>query len=356
MTVACAATLVSVGAPAQAATAPVMHTIDLAVPGTDGAVVDVNRSGVVVGSFRDADGDFRSVLWRQSDPTVLGAGLGAPNALNDVGDVVGGDWLWRRGTVRHLEDPTGLLSAGSVNNRDQIAGSRSDAAGLSTAFRWQNGRFTDVTATAGWHTWPTGLNQRGDMIGELVSPDFSVHRGFIWRDGTLTVIDAFGGDTAPRAVNDLGEVVGSATVAGSSVSHPFRWARGAVTDLMAGRPDERGTANDINNAGDVVGHAADRPALWRAGRTVLIGPGGSSRGGAATAVNDRGDVAGVLALATSDEDRTQWAFRWRSGALLLSEPITGEGSVSVAGVDQRGRLAGTIRDGAGGSRAVVWRP
>ncbi|HEX8346138.1 MAG TPA: hypothetical protein VF657_15565, partial [Actinoplanes sp.] len=305
-----AAALLLTGVPAAGAPTDTLHTIDLTVPGNHGSVSDINRRGLVAGSFRHADGESRAVLWTRPDhPRVLGAGLGPPNGLSDRGDVVGGDWLWRHGTVRHLADPSGLETAAFVNNRGQVAGSRANADGLSTAFRWYDGRFTDIGAPSGWHSWPTGMNERGDVIGILNNADFTVRQGFIWHDGVLTVIDARGGDTEPAAVNDRGEVVGRAIFPGSSSAyHPFRWAHGTATDLMPGRPDEHGAANDVNDAGDVVGHAAFRAALWRDGRTVLIGPGGTSDSGEAEAVNERGDVAGHLAHATSDSDRRQAAF------------------------------------------------
>jgi probable HAF family extracellular repeat protein len=358
-TAACAATLLLTGAPATAdVPARTLHTIDLSVPGTDGSVSDINRRGLMVGSFQDADGESRAVLWARPDsPKILGDGLGPPSALNERGDVVGGDWLWRRGTVRHLSDPAGHETAAFVNNRGQVAGSREDEEGRSTAFRWQDGRFTDIGTPAGWYSWATGLNDRGDVIGLLKNADFTVHQGFIWHDGVLTVIDAKGFDTEPAAVNERGEVVGRAGFPGSSSAyHPFRWAHGTVTDLMPGRPDEHGAAHDINDAGDVVGHVANRAALWRDGRTVLIGPGGPEYGGVAEAVNERGDVAGRLGRATSDEDRRVWAFRWRAGTVLLTEPLTGEAGLAVAGIDDQGQLAGTIHDGLGDSRAVIWRP
>ena len=358
-TVACAAALLLTGAPAAAdPPAGPLHTIDLTAPGTDASVSDVNRRGLIAGSVRHADGESRAVLWTSPGrPRILGDGLGPPTALNDRGDVVGGDWLWRHGVVRHLADPAGHESASFVNNRGQVAGSRANAEGLSTAFRWYDGQFTDIVAPAGWHSWPTGLNDRGDVIGVLNDADFSVRRGFIWHDGVLTVVDARGGDTEPTAVNERGEVVGRALFPGSaSAHHPFRWASGTMTDLMPGRPDEHGAANDINDAGDVVGHVAFQAALWRDGRRVLIGPAGPAASGEARSVNERGDVAGRFAWATSDTDRRQSAFRWRAGTVLLSEPVTGEDNLFVAGIDDHGRLAGTIRDGAGGSRAVTWRP
>lgn len=355
---ACAAALLVTGAPATAAGPDrTLHTIELTNSGAGGSVADINRRGLIVGSLHDAGGDPRAVLWSRPDrPQILGDDLGPPHALNDRGQVVGGDWLWHRGVVRRLQDPSGHESADFVNDRGQVAGSRATAAGRSTAFRWQDGRFTDIGAPAGWHSWPTGLNERGDVIGVLNNADFTIRRGFVWRDGVLTVIDALGGDTEPTAINGRGQVVGRALVPGSSVSHPFRWEQGTVTDLMPDRPDDVGAAIDINDSGDIVGHAAHRPALWRGGRLVVIGPGGPFHGGEATAVNERGDVAGVLARATSDTDRTQWAFRWRNGTLLLGDPVTGQGSVSVAGLDDLGRAAGTVHDGVGGSRPVVWRP
>ncbi|HEX8346155.1 MAG TPA: hypothetical protein VF657_15655 [Actinoplanes sp.] len=356
----CAAALLLTGVPAAGAPPiPGLRTIDLTIPGTEGSVVDINRRGLIAGSFRHADGEARAVLWAHPDrPRILGGVVGSPNSLNDRGDVVGGDWVWQRGTVRHLSRPGGHETARFVNNRGQVAGSRVNADGLSTAFRWYDGRFTDI-GPAGWHSRPSGLNDRGDVIGIMFDQEFVIARGFIWRDGVLTVIDAGDEATFPEAVNELGEVVGSALFPGYTGPEfrPFRWAHGTITDLMP--PGERtpdgAYATAINDAGDIVGQVDFQAVLWRDGRMVTIRPAGLTGSSRATAINERGDVGGNFTWATSGIVHRS-AFRWRAGTVLLSEPVTGDGGVSVAGIDDHGRLAGTIRDGAGGSRAVTWRP
>jgi hypothetical protein len=357
----CAAALLLTGVPAAGAPPiPGLRTIGLAIPGTQGSVLDINRRGLIAGSFRHADGESRTVLWPLPDrPRILGGVVGSPNSLNDRGDVVGGDWVWRHGTVRHLSRPGGHETARFINNRGQVAGSRVNADGLSVTFRWHDGRFTDIVGPAGWHSWPAGLNERGDVIGILFDQDFVVGRGFIWRDGVLTVIDAGDEATFPEAVNERGEVVGSALFPGYTGPEfrPFRWARGAITDLMppGQRTPDGAYATAINDAGDIVGEVANQAVLWRDGRMVPIRPDGLSGSSRANAINERGDVAGILTWATSGIIH-QSAYRWRAGTVLLSEPVTGDARASVAGIDDHGRLAGTIEDGAGGSRAVIWRP
>jgi hypothetical protein len=130
-----------------------------------------------------------------------------------------------------------------------------------------------------------------------------------------------------------------------------------LIDLLAGQPDKVGMVWDINNAGDVVGYI-DGPVLWRDGRAIPLRlPAEQGWGGQAVAINDHGDVAGRLSHDRANSHTEVRAALWRNGRLLTSPGASGEEiHLSIVGVDDRGRIAGYISDGATGDRQLVWIP
>lgn len=96
----------------------------------------------------------------------------------------------------------------------------------------------------GADSFPTGINDRGDVIGISELDDSRTEHGFFW-DGTMHDL----GNVTPTGVNDRGQVVGYRNDDGV----PFRYdADAGLQELpFEGRP------YDINNAGEIVGRAYD---------------------------------------------------------------------------------------------------
>jgi probable HAF family extracellular repeat protein len=353
-----AALVLTTGTPATATDTShqTLRTVELTTSG-NGYISDVNARGEILGALYDEINGAHRVLWRRYDtPIDLGFLPGAGHALNNRGDVLGRDWLWSRGRVQYLRHPSQPVWAVDINDHGQVVGNLDVTETEPTrAFLWQRGQFTNLGAPAGTSSYAISINNRGDVLGYVVNQGSSIKRAFVWRDGFMTFLDAPGGNSfEPRAINDQGQVIGSGSPAGSDLNHPFLWQRGRTIDLMAGRSEENGYAYDINNAGDVVGYAGNRPILWRDGHTIDVAP--PDRWGHAYRINERGDIAGVFGnFATSDEDGKGWVFRWRDGRVLLADPVTDHQSANVQGVDERGRVTGTILDeNSGRVRPVVW--
>jgi len=108
-----------------------------------------------------------------------------------------------------------------------------------------------------------GLNEKGEVVGGSYLPGDVQHHPFLWDGEKLIDLTAspFGGPGPGEAswINEAGEVVGIASLptacpdAPGYVQHAFLWRNGTITDL-----DALGTASDseavfINSKSQVVG-------------------------------------------------------------------------------------------------------
>ena len=355
-----AATVLMTGAPAVAAPAGTLQKVALDTGGRAWArVLQVNGRGEILGYASDpeASGGIRPVLWQRYDTlTDLGRPGDYPMALNNRGDVLGETWIWRDGRIVSLHHPSQPVRAADLNDHGQVTGTlEGSTPWLNRAFRWQDGQFTDLGAP-GDESWTVGIavNNRGVVLGWVYEEIGLPAGGFLWRNGVMTVFGTEFASITPLDLNDRGQVLSNAQVTEDAAVHPYLWYRGRMTDLMAGRPHATGLGQDINGAGDVAGSIDSRPVLWRGGRTMFLLP--PKWRGTAVSVNERGDVAGVAATGSGDEADAR-VFLWRDGRVHFSRPETGSLSRPyVAGVDERGRVAGGLGDpGTGETRAYVWR-
>jgi uncharacterized membrane protein len=321
-----------------------LRLIRLDTGGPHGSVVEINARGQVLGYLQYPDGPARPALWHRYDARPeTGFPDDFPYGLNDRGDVLVSTGIWRDGRVYAVAHTSGGVAMVAINNRRQVAGTLSnDSPYGTTAFRWQDGQSTETGAPEGMTTIAQAMNERGDVLGFVIENLGPAVDTFLWRNGVTTFL----GQPHAIAVNDRGQVIGN------SGPHPFLWRQGETVDLMAGHPDQEGWAADINNAGDVVGRMGTRPVLWRAGRTVLIGPAGWT--GAAMTVNDHGDVAGAFRFVRDDHEEIR-VFLRRGGRLHLSEPVVAPLGLFLAGMDEHGTIAGTIRNSeTGTTQPAVW--
>jgi probable HAF family extracellular repeat protein len=163
-----------------------------------------------------------------TDLGALGpAGYSQPNAMNDVGQVVG----------------------------------QSDAVQATHAFFWENGVMTDIRLPGADQSYALDVNDLGQAVGyadffadETIPPQHA----FLWDDGVLT---DFGSGIDANAINNAGQIVGyRVTVSGEGVG-PVIWEDGVMyllNDLLpAGTTLGLAAAMDINDLGQIAGVAYD---------------------------------------------------------------------------------------------------
>lgn len=163
-----------------------------------------------------------------------------------------------------------------------------------------------------------GINNAGQIVGQLIiQQDYSAH-AYISDGGTLRVLDAPPGYnwSVATGVNDRGDVVGVAVNDGPAARprHAFLYSAGQSRDLgtLGGAWS---TAAAINNSGQVIGMTANaagqsRAFLYDGGRMTDLSskvPGGFAI--EPRAINARGDITGTWVI-----DGEPRAFLYAAGA------------------------------------------
>ena len=303
-----------------------------------------NRGDVVGASYNGVDpvsgaALLEAVLWKDGRVIDLGDLPGGnqsiANGINERGEVVGASvntipdpfpnlWgilffnkftqaravLWRNESVTDLGTLGGPDSASIfINDAGQIAGQSltnstvNPGTGQPTQdpFLWQKGKMIDLGTLGGTLGFPTGLNNRGQVIGQMnLAGDANFH-AFLWDRGLLTDLGTLGGDNAAASwINDSGEILGISDLPGDLSWHAFLWKNGVMTDM--GTPDGNGCSdpNVINARGQAVGRSTDclnhvlHTFLWENGSIValedLVSPASEIKILDNISINDRGEI------------------------------------------------------------------
>ncbi|MGH9249480.1 MAG: D-alanyl-D-alanine carboxypeptidase family protein [Acidimicrobiales bacterium] len=239
-----------------------------------------------------------------------------PSGINDRGYVTG-EYIRPDRESGFVRDPRGRIStfdvpgargteAVKINDRRQIVGRYSEDTPFvddSTRVRGyirHRGKTTRIDAPDAVHTLPTGINDRGDVVGYFVDSGGTTH-GFVWRDGRFTTLDVPDA-TAPTPVdiNDRGDVVGL-FIDDAGAPKGFLLSKGRYSTIAApGAPTT--IPFGINDTGQIVGYTADdldqtgaRGFLLAEGVdgpfTPINFPGAPKS--VALGISDRGDVVGL---------------------------------------------------------------
>ena len=185
-------------------------------------------------------------------PLVTGDFDGDAMWINDLGQAVGysGNCLvathgasWEHGVVSILQDLGHGAIAQGINNRGQIVGQIGSADG-STAIGgvWLDGKDGAVTGIVlpqgDAIALATGINDQGQVVGSTLDPNFNWSHAFIWQDNVLTTLDTVFPASANlnpvmgNKINDRGQISGMAIV----ISGPHK---GEIHAFLATPVNER---------------------------------------------------------------------------------------------------------------------
>lgn len=267
--------------------------------------------------------------------------------------------------------------------------------------QWYRGRTVEIAAEPGRQLDPSGMNDRGVVVGSDRPVDGGPVRGFVWdgemipqpeeptewwaeaidergrilvnrredtgsrasvrsHDREITSPDLPGGGwMSGRAMNDRGQVLGSAS--GIDDPRTLVWRPGTQPVVIDVPDGSLWFPSQINDRGSVLlsgsSPGGSQVVLWKHGRAVDLG----TLGGSATSLltlpflqpdhlNDRDEVTGSSLTASGQYH----AFLWSNGRMRDLGTLGGASSYGY-GINDRGEVVGQSQTATGAWSAFLWR-
>jgi uncharacterized membrane protein len=209
------------------------------------------------------------------------------------------------------------------------------------------------------------VNDRNEVVGTIGLTGSEV--GFLWKEGSFTLLTGFEGQAQPHDINNLGVVVGSSLSNG--VMRAWGWSNSVNIDLSDGLTNAS-VASAVNDQGDIVGvvsnvneypkfYILSEPIIQLSQDVVLGVEGGTPPlDGAIHAINDNRFVAarflGSGVLYTSLTERSFPEYLAAFPNYLAPQSVV-RAKYDALGLNSSNDVAGWIRLFATRSQPAVWR-
>jgi probable HAF family extracellular repeat protein len=255
--------------------------------GQDANAFGLNERGQVIGiSYTNSTPNpatkvptLDPFLWTKDkgmiDLGTLGGTSGGPNALNNRGQVIGasnlaGDqisdpFLWNDGKLIDLFTNTiggNPVTANAINDVGEIVGGGAFSNRVFDAYLWRNGAASDLgTLNGDCFSEAIAINSRGQVVGNSVSCDGSRQRSFLWEKGLMVDLNTLIPPNSALelvetlAINDGGEVTGNGVPPGCGDVN----ACGHAFVLIPCNGDQADTEG-CNDGGEVTGAVSQNSA------------------------------------------------------------------------------------------------
>jgi probable HAF family extracellular repeat protein len=194
--------------------------------GVNGTVTAVNAAGIVVGSINDGTAT-RAFMYRDGIVTDLGnlgtdaSASSSANAINARDEIVGNSnnhaFRYRDGAMQDLGTLGGASSiAKGIDDRGDIVGMSGDAHGTPTPFVYES---VMQALPAPTYSAAIAINNRGQVIGSGEGIyGYLLDNGVVTRLDTIPAVQAKGWrHLEPTGINDRGWIVGTATTPGGDL-------------------------------------------------------------------------------------------------------------------------------------------
>ena len=203
---------------------------------------------------------------------------------------------------------------------------------------YKNGSTMDIGSFGNDHLYIFGgINNAGQVTGQLPTPETGDANAFLYRKGTLIDLGTLGGTMSfGRAINDAGRIVGWSLTLNDELAHAFFYEKGVMTDIGSfGDADSYGTA--INNGGQIVGYFTKDNATYGFlyDKGVVRGFGSLGDATYPYAINNSGQIVGRV-----QGQAFTHAFVYTNGTMLdlnlLIDPSLALGLFEARDINDRG--------------------
>ena len=335
------------------------------LPGATSLCRAINDSGTIL-ALSENQGDSVAFLWKQGKTTILRAATAAsgnlvfPVSLNNRGDVLLGESRQKGPSIGYRET-TGFYFRGG---------------GSPIAIRavQQKPRNPALIWGSHFNSWPTGLNDRGEIVGYRgTGLQYAIYQGsaayqaFLWRDHHFNALSPALPVSAATAINNRGQVAGKRYCPPSNESGPRHvaclWEAASrenapvLLGTLGGRHSE---PTALNERGQIVGfseityeNTSLRAFLWSNGKMQNLGELENSlaegrRVSVASGINDAGEIVGYSETGDGQGQRENGtrAFLWSQGRMvnlndLLIETNSEWVLLEARAINNRGQIVGT---------------
>lgn len=193
--------------------------------------------------------------------------------------------------------------------------------------------FTPINYPGSSYTQPQSINDGGQVVGYYLNAPSIFPQGFLFKNGTYTVITGRPGSTVaiPYGINNSGQIVGNDNPGGQSSA--FLLSGGVYTDVSY--PGcVYNVAVGISNNGQIVG------TCQLAGTTIMY----VLSGGVYTKLPDPGQPAGPTGINNSGQVvgnmGTSTGFLFSGGVYTSITGPAGALSAQASGINDNGQIAG----------------
>jgi probable HAF family extracellular repeat protein len=256
----------------------------------------INNKGQIVGEYHTDNNIIRGFLFEQGRFTTIappGSGYTIAYDINDAGQIVGvfgsfadsHAFLWTHGQFV-APDPANLAvaQASGINRSGQLV---MVSFAKQTGLRLEpGGAWSEIRVAGAAFTSPTGINDRGEIVGWWRSATDTNLRGFVLAFGLLTPVNVPGHSvTQPQDINNRGQIVG-ATSGGAFLATPA-----GMVEEVSDSPSPSGTripvasfivdgdlatwtlgpGQEILRDGAPAGNGYGSEVLWHQGTIYVLG-------------------------------------------------------------------------------------